>query len=186
LIYTYKADWNPNTNTNFVKFNGLAIFKIDFAGGDTFRKCVLPEGLAKELHKIMKIPNSLDLIGYTMVLTIFTWTCDAQTTTDASNTSPTSEKTIFATERKSRTEQVNSGSEFLHVGVVLTPFQVFATIRIRFVTNFWSKVCRTRTCGPHTYTPPPGLGLENGWCILYLSAYANYTKTQHFLSEVWG
>ena len=33
-----------------------------------FRKCVRPEGLAKEPPQIMNIPKRLDFIGYTMEL----------------------------------------------------------------------------------------------------------------------
>ena len=33
-----------------------------------FRKCVIPEGLAKELHEIAKIYNYFDFIDCTMVL----------------------------------------------------------------------------------------------------------------------
>jgi len=44
---------------------------------DFFRKCVLPEGLAKESPQMMKIPKCLDLIGYTMVIPISTCKFDA-------------------------------------------------------------------------------------------------------------
>ena len=48
-----------------------------------FRKCVLPEGLAKEPPQIRKNPKCLDLIGYTMFLTVSTCKLDTKHTPDA-------------------------------------------------------------------------------------------------------
>jgi len=48
-----------------------------------FLKCVLPEGLAKELPKIVKYPERLDLIDCTMVVPISTCNFHTQNTPDA-------------------------------------------------------------------------------------------------------
>ena len=47
-----------------------------------FQKCVLPEGLAKELLQIMHIPKYSELIDYAMVLLIATCKFDAKNITD--------------------------------------------------------------------------------------------------------
>ena len=69
---------------------GLNVFQIWIINiwcllrfGCVFRKCVLPEGLAKELPEMMKIPKSLDLIDCTMVLTMSTCEFDAESAPDA-------------------------------------------------------------------------------------------------------
>ena len=46
LIYTYKADWNT---TNSVKFNGIAIFRVDFQGVSIFENEFSPKGWPKNL-----------------------------------------------------------------------------------------------------------------------------------------
>ena len=51
--------------------------------GCVFRKCILPRGLAKEPPKMLKIPKCVDIIGYTMVLTILTCNFYAKNTPDA-------------------------------------------------------------------------------------------------------
>ena len=56
---------------------------IDFVLGCVVRKCVLPEGLAKELPKVLNMQKCLDSIDCTMVLTIPTYKFDSQNTPDA-------------------------------------------------------------------------------------------------------
>ena len=51
--------------------------------GCVFRKCILPEGLAKEPPKMLKIPKCLDFVDYPLVLTISICKFDAKTTPDA-------------------------------------------------------------------------------------------------------
>ena len=84
LIYTYTADWNTNLKHELSEIQrNCNIEGRFFWGGCVFRKCVLPEGLAKEPLKIMKINTYLVFIGYTMVLTISTRKLDATNTPDA-------------------------------------------------------------------------------------------------------
>ena len=40
---------------------------VDFCSGCIFRKCVLPEGLAKEPPEMLKILEWLDLVDFTML-----------------------------------------------------------------------------------------------------------------------
>jgi len=71
-------------NTKPVKLHESSIFRVVFLfWGVRFRKCVLPDGLAEEPPKIMKIPKCLDLIGYSMVSTNFICKFDVKNTTDA-------------------------------------------------------------------------------------------------------
>jgi len=51
--------------------------------GCVFRKCVLPDGLAKELRGMTKILKRFDLSDCAMVLTISTCKLDANNTPDA-------------------------------------------------------------------------------------------------------
>ena len=51
--------------------------------GCIFRECVLPEGLAKAILRIVKIPQCSDFIDYKMVLRISMCTFDATNSPDA-------------------------------------------------------------------------------------------------------
>jgi len=62
----------------------------------------------------MKIPKCLDLIGNTMVYTLFTWKFNAQSTLDAFKQVPDLFRMAFQFKAK---EQIYSGSCVLHVGV---------------------------------------------------------------------
>ena len=81
LIYANKADGNPHKKHKIIE--QLWIFRVDLILVVRFRKCVLPEGLAKEPPTVLKITEWLDLIGYTMVSTISICNFVAKTTTDA-------------------------------------------------------------------------------------------------------
>ena len=82
LKHTYKL-------ANILACIELAIFGVDFFfGGGIFRKCVLPEGLAKTPPNMMKLPTCLDLIDYTMVLTISICKFDAENTPNAFKHAP--------------------------------------------------------------------------------------------------
>ena len=65
-----------------MKFNESAIVGCFFDFGCVFPKCVLPERLAKEPPKMMKVPKCLDAIDCTMVFHISTCEYDAKTATD--------------------------------------------------------------------------------------------------------
>jgi len=72
-----------------LKLNGITIFGLIFVLGLVFRKGVLPEMLAKESPKMLKIPKCSDSIDSTKALTIFTCRFDAKTSQMHLNTSPT-------------------------------------------------------------------------------------------------
>jgi len=57
--------------------------RIDYFYAFFFRKYVLPEGLAKEPPKMLKIHKRLDPVDCTMTLIISTCKFDANATTDA-------------------------------------------------------------------------------------------------------
>ena len=93
IIFLYISDWVSHKKKRqpdiHWKYNiwtySLFLMCVFFF----FRTCVLPEGLAKELPEIVKIPKCLDLIDCTMVLPISTCEIDAKTTQRHSNTSAT-------------------------------------------------------------------------------------------------
>lgn len=71
---------------------GLKLSKIHefmIVGLISFRICVLPDGLAKELTKMLKIPEYLESTDCAMRSTISTYKIDATKTPDEFNKSPT-------------------------------------------------------------------------------------------------
>jgi len=79
-IHTKRAETQIKTQT---PWNSR---KLQYVGsicsGGVFQKYVFPEGLAKEPKQIMKLPECLNFIDYTMVLNIPTCKFD-ETKTDA-------------------------------------------------------------------------------------------------------
>ena len=80
----YQAPWH---RLNFVrtqtslKFNECTILGLVLVLGCVLRKCVLPEGLAKNPPQILEIPKYLDSIDCTTGLPICTSKLDANTPT---------------------------------------------------------------------------------------------------------
>ena len=81
--------------------------------GVRFRTCVLPEGLTKELFKVMKIQTCLDIIGYTMVLTIPICKSDAQNITDAFKHVPELLRLFILSKSKAHTEIIYSSRKLI-------------------------------------------------------------------------
>ena len=91
LIFAWNThqqiDGNTKRNTTPLNLTELQYFELFLFGVCVcvrfFRKCVLPEGLAREPPKTMKISKRLDLIGYTMVSTSFICKSGAKTFTSS-------------------------------------------------------------------------------------------------------
>ena len=94
----------PMQTTKSINFYDNSIPRGDIVFGVRFRKCVLPQGLAKEAPKIMKIPKSLCQIGYTMILTTSRCDFDAKPTVEALEHLPEPFRMFFQSKSKGDNE----------------------------------------------------------------------------------